>query len=246
MKKLNLVLMLLVSLAVAWTLFRNRDVSPNSNGTTSVQPVTNHEGKATKEPVHQVFVRPSPGERISQARRSSANDTASLDMVTVPDASGIRMVTIPRVAFEAKQREELLLWENTRLSDAQAGINREMRNREDSLLKGSASLRLGMTATEVVQLLGEPVKINVAYQRQDKPGGVVRTGAYIITRAQQETINAESCYHYTPHARGQLFNKPTESFQVLTIGFDKDHKVFTWHWATPHPTVYVEYATTIQ
>jgi hypothetical protein len=149
----------------------------------------------------------------------------------------------PASELRAKREGELRSWEAAKLSDAASGTNIALRAREQQIVEVNSRLKLGLTANDVVNLLGPPDRIHVPFMTEEEGGKFTVLDSKTIKLEELFAQTNASFFGYTPHPRGRFFNKPDDSFQTLVIGFDRQHRVFFWELKFDRPTVWVEYGT---
>lgn len=116
-------------------------------------------------------------------------------------------------------------------NDLRLGINQDVREREEKLRSLTPRLHLGMSADQVVALLGEPSKVEALRGGKEH---LDPTFFETITRTNQLFEKGFTYFRYSPAEGGRtIYDNSRDSFQIITIRFDADLKVGYWAWKTP-------------
>lgn len=211
---------------------------PEPQGAFHAAPVQRSETQSAPPPSNffraPLLARGSSTRSISPSKLDTAPET-----ILVPSQTG-GLETVPKQSYDAKQRVEQDAWEEARRADEEGAKNRPLRANEDALLRGLGSARIGMTTDEVVKMLGEPNRITAPHTRSINKRGETIVGSVFFSRQQLAGKEGEVFFVYTPHPSGRAFNKPGESFKVVTVGIGHDGRANYFHTGIPHPTIYVE------
>lgn len=201
------------------------------------------EGKATAPTNVNPFFRPLLSQKY--VKKVGEAESPGIRSILELNRSGNPGLTA-REVHGPKEDEALRKWEEARQTDSQNGTNQPLREREELLIQKVGTLRLGMNPVEVIRLLGQPVRIDVRLSPQTTVVTQASGGLLSVTQNRTKVISPQEhasetnavFYIYSPHPERRSFNKPWEEFQVLTVGFDVEHKVMLWKFTIPHQTAW--------
>lgn len=188
---------------------------------------------ATQERCSVSSTTPPAAEKRPMRPGALSGPSSSGEMVHAESlASAVRPTPLPRETWEADQARQSQLLRDIAASDADAGLNAGVRQREEELRGASAQLWTGMPASQVLELLGNPTHMGALHMEPWGTNGQEISWKPLAPTNQAAAQMATLCSYFP--TEGQLFDRRNGfGFSVLYVRFFPGGAVEKWAWESP-------------
>lgn len=226
MKRAILILLALLCLSLIWRhATRHREarsgVGPPHPVTAITQPIP---GPAPLPEAPAISNPRPPVSRAAPVSQANHADTVEVEMMQ----AGIRSPRVERAAHAEALRQHEEERRSIMARDFLDGINQQVRDREEELRRRTESLRAGLPATGVRELLGSPQTVRASYQTNHY------VGQRNISLDEQFTVGQETYYTYSPREGLPFDGRNGQGYDVLCLKFDPKGNLLIWQWERPH------------
>jgi hypothetical protein len=144
--------------------------------------------------------------------------------------AGIRKVKMPADEYERAAREEKQKFDEVIQKDLAAGLNAEVRGRQERLQLLAVNLHGGMTVTDVFKLMGSPDRLESVIQDPH-----IR-GTEYVRSLEEAASDAVLCISYWPRTGLPFDGRNGQGYKVLYVQFDSQRKLERSLWHQPEPS----------